>query len=409
MQTDTKTLRIVVVDDEPFMLKLLMRILTRLGHSDAVACNGAEEGLRQVMAPGGGADLIFLDINMPGMDGVEFIRRLVECHYTGGVVLVSGESNRTLQSVERLLDAHGLQSLGCLHKPVQFADAERVIGRLNPQPITPAGDGAAHCPFGLDELRAALGQDRIVCHYQPKVNLRTREIVGAESLARLTDASGNLVFPDRFIALAEQHGLIGDLTSHVLAAAMKQARSWYLAGHPMSIAVNVSMVDLCALDFPDKAASLAAAIGIEPGAITLEVTETQVMNRLSTVLDVLTRLRLKRFRLSIDDFGTGHSSLAQLRDLPFDELKIDRGFVGGAAKNPTLRTICTASLRMAQQLKMQVVAEGVETADDWDMLQELGCETAQGYLVARPMAPPDFERWMCAWRARYGAGVPLMS
>jgi EAL domain-containing protein (putative c-di-GMP-specific phosphodiesterase class I) len=141
----------------------------------------------------------------------------------------------------------------------------------------------------------------------------------------------------------------------------------------------------------------------------LEVTETKVMNRLSTVLDVLTRLRLKRFRLSIDDFGTGHSSLAQLRDLPFDELKIDRGFVDGAAKNSTLRAICTASLRMAQHLKMQVVAEGVESAEDWDMLHDLGCDTAQGYLVARPMAAQEFERWMWTWRARYRAGVPLTS
>jgi EAL domain-containing protein (putative c-di-GMP-specific phosphodiesterase class I)/ActR/RegA family two-component response regulator len=409
MQTDIKPLRIVVVDDEPFMLKLLVRMLARLGHPDAVACNGAVEGLRQVTASDGGADLIFLDINMPGMDGVEFIRRLVECDYTGAVVLVSGENSRTLESVERLLEAHHLKSLGCLQKPVQLADAERVIGRLKPQANTSVSGGVAKCPFGLEELRAALTQNRIVCHYQPKVDVRTRGILGAESLARLTDTEGNLVFPDRFIALAEQHGLITDITWHMLAAAMKQAKCWHLAGHAINIAVNISMDDLSALDFPDNAASLAGSLGVDPGAITLEVTETKVMSRLSTVLDVLTRLRLKRFRLSIDDFGTGHSSLAQLRDLPFDELKIDRGFVDGAAKSSTLRAICTASLRMAQQLKMQVVAEGVETAEDWDMLHDLGCDTAQGYLVAHPLTAPDFERWMCSWQARYGAGLPLTS
>ncbi len=409
MQKDTKPIRIVVVDDEPFMLKLLVRMLARLGHPDAVACNGAIEGLRQVTASDGGADLIFLDINMPGMDGVEFIRRLVECHYTGAIVMVSGESNRTLESVERLLEAHRLKSLGCLQKPVQLADAERVIARLKPQVIASASGGAAKCPFGLDELRAALAHKRIVCHYQPKVDLRTRGITGAESLARLTDAADNLVFPDRFIALAEQSGVIRDLTWHVLGGAMQQAKRWHLAGHAINVAVNVSMDDLSSLDFPDNAASLAESLGIDPGTITLEVTESQVMNRLSTVLDVLTRLRLKRFRLSIDDFGTGHSSLAQLRDLPFDELKIDRGFVDGAAKNSTLRAICTASVRMAQQLTMRVVAEGVETAEDWDMLHDLGCDTAQGYLVARPMPAAEFERWMCSWEARYGAGLPLTS
>ena len=131
------------------------------------------------------------------------------------------------------------------------------------------------------------------------------------------------------------------------------------------------------------------------------------MSRLSTVLDVLTRLRLKRFRLSIDDFGTGHSSLAQLRDLPFDELKIDRGFVHGSATDPTLRAICEATVRMAQQLRMQVVAEGVETTEDWQVLEALGCETAQGYLVARPMSGEDFGRWRADWAAARGQQVDV--
>jgi EAL domain-containing protein (putative c-di-GMP-specific phosphodiesterase class I) len=112
----------------------------------------------------------------------------------------------------------------------------------------------------------------------PKVDVRTRGILGAESLARLTDTEGNLVFPDRFIALAEQHGLITDITWHMLAAAMKQAKCWHLAGHAINIAVNISMDDLSALDFPDNAASLAGSVGVDPGAITLEVTETKVMS-----------------------------------------------------------------------------------------------------------------------------------
>jgi EAL domain-containing protein (putative c-di-GMP-specific phosphodiesterase class I) len=167
------------------------------------------------------------------------------------------------------------------------------------------------------------------------------------------------------------------------------------------------MDDLTALDFPDVAATLAGAAGVEPHLITLEVTESQVMRQLSIVLDVLSRLRLKRFRLAIDDFGTGHSSLVQLRDLPFDELKVDRSFVHGASTDGTRRAICSASLRMAHQLNMQVVGEGIEDRDDWEFLRHLGCDVGQGYFIARPMPAADVAGWMAAWEARRCAGIPL--
>ena len=127
------------------------------------------------------------------------------------------------------------------------------------------------------------------------------------------------------------------------------------------------------------------------------------MRQLSTILDVLTRLSLKRFRLSIDDFGTGHSSLAQLRDLPFNELKVDRGFVHGASTDGTRAAICSASLRMAHQLQMQVVGEGIEDQDDWNFLFQLGCDVGQGYFIARPMPAADVVAWISLWGARTGA------
>jgi EAL domain-containing protein (putative c-di-GMP-specific phosphodiesterase class I) len=159
-----------------------------------------------------------------------------------------------------------------------------------------------------------------------------------------------------------------------------------------------------ALDFPDIAEALAASVGVDPQLMTLELTEGQVMRQLSTVLDVLSRLSLKRFRLSIDDFGTGHSSLAQLRDLPFNELKVDRGFVHGASTDATRRAICNASLQMAHQLQMQVVGEGIENQDDWNFLSQLGCDVGQGYFIARPMPAADVVDWLSVWGASTNAG-----
>ena len=407
MNFDPKSIRIVIVDDDPFMLKLMTRMLDRLGCTQAVACEGGEAGVRHMSAPGAAADLLFLDINMPGLDGVEFIRRLVDLRYDGRVVLVSGENDRTLDSVRRLVEVHRLKSLGFLQKPLKFEAVQKLIDQLKPREPASTPDRTSQRPFEVKQLRAAIRENRVVCHFQPQVEVRTGAVVGAESLVRINDGSGGLIYPDRFIQLAEENGLIGDLTQQVLITAMRQAHLWRRAGDRLCVAINVSMSDLESLDFPDTVAALAVAAGIEPQAVTLEVTESQVMNRLSTVLDVLTRLRLKRFRLSIDDFGTGHSSLAQLRALPFDELKIDRGFVHGAATDPTLRAICEATVRMAQQLRMQVVAEGVETAEDWQVLQALGCETAQGYLVARPMSGEDFGRWRADWAGSRGQQVDV--
>jgi EAL domain-containing protein (putative c-di-GMP-specific phosphodiesterase class I)/FixJ family two-component response regulator len=394
---------IVLLDDDPFMLKLLTHMLSQLGYTRVVACDSGQNALQQVSGTHEVIDLIFLDINMPGMDGIEFIRRLVECKYGGSVILVSGEKIRILESVEKLIEAHQLITLGCLQKPVKPQELASLMSRLKPNVGHRSLTRVSQHSYSVERFRAAISQGELVNYYQPKVALATGEVVGMECLVRWQHPVDGLIFPDRFLGLAEGHGLLTEVTGVVLIEAMKQAKTWRQAGHHLPVAVNVSMDDLIALDFPDIAEDLAASVGVDPHLLTLEVTEGQVMRQLSTVLDVLTRLSLKRFRLSIDDFGTGHSSLAQLRDLPFNELKVDRGFVHGASIDGTRGAICSASLQMAHQLQMQVVAEGIEDQDDWNFLSRLGCEVGQGYFIARPMPAADVIDWISAWGARSGA------
>jgi EAL domain-containing protein (putative c-di-GMP-specific phosphodiesterase class I) len=210
-----------------------------------------------------------------------------------------------------------------------------------------------------------------------------------------------LVFPDQFITLAEQNGLIRDLTRAVIVSAFKDARHWQQEpGLALQVAINVSMDDLGSLEFADYIAAEAAATGMHPKDVTLEVTESQLMQDQRIALDVLTRLRLKRFRISIDDFGTGHSSLAQLRDLPFDELKIDRGFVHRAWADKTVMAIFNTSVLLAKQLGMQIVAEGVEDRADWDFVRHSGCDVAQGYFIARPMPAKNVRAGIEDWADR---------
>jgi len=394
---DRTSLRILVIDDEPFMLTLLERTLHRLDYAAVDTCADGAAALARLADPATIADVLLLDLQMPDMDGIEVIRGLVAQDYGGSLVLVSGEDERMLQTAAKLVRAQGIALLGHLQKPVlPEALAALLDGWEPPQARRQWASGRA---YGAEALRAAIAGGQLVNHYQPKVALATGRVEGVECLVRWQHPEDGLVFPDRFIGLAEEHGLIDDLTRAVLAGALAQARKWHDAGLEMRVAVNVSMDNLVELDFPEQVTDALAAAGVPPEMLTLEVTESRLMRDLTAALDILTRLRLKRIRLSIDDFGTGHSSLTQLANIPFDELKIDRSFIHGAGQDRTLQAIYDANLRLARGLGMEVVAEGVEDAADWAHLCATGCDLAQGYFIARPMAADDIPSWIDAWRA----------
>jgi EAL domain-containing protein (putative c-di-GMP-specific phosphodiesterase class I) len=225
-------------------------------------------------------------------------------------------------------------------------------------------------------------------------------VVGVEALVRLRHPLLGLVYPDRFVGVAEAHGCSDALTHAVITSALRDAVAWSDAGRPLQVAINLSMDNLLALDFPDTLDVWIAAAGVTPADLVLEVTESRLMHDPLAVLDVLNRLRLKGFRLAIDDFGTGHSSLAQLRDIPFQELKLDRGFVHRADCDPARMAIVESTLAMAHRLNMTVVAEGIEDVQDWDYLAGLGCDVAQGWHIARAMSAHEVVPWCAGWDAR---------
>jgi EAL domain-containing protein (putative c-di-GMP-specific phosphodiesterase class I)/FixJ family two-component response regulator len=390
-------IRILAVDDEPIMLRLLERMLQQLGHV-VTPCNGAQQALQVMDAAEDMPNLILLDLAMPGMDGIEFLRRLAALRYDGAVIIVSGEAESILGSVETLVQTHRIRSLGYLHKPFRQEALAALLDKWRPPESSPSR--AAKTIYGADDIRAAIANGELVNHYQPKVSVATGELVGVEALVRWNHPTAGTVFPDQFIGVAETHGLMGQLTRSVLGAAFAQRQAWHARGLSLQMAVNVSMQNLESLGFPDMLASQALAAEVLPEQVVVEVTESRLMDSLTVTLDVLNRLRLKRFRLSIDDFGTGHSTFSQLADIPFDELKVDRGFVHGAATHATLRAIYSASLALGRTLKMHVVAEGVEDRADWDYLRETRCDFAQGYFIGRPMSADALAKWLAGWRTR---------
>jgi EAL domain-containing protein (putative c-di-GMP-specific phosphodiesterase class I) len=393
-------IKVLVLDDEPFMLGLLERILRQLGMAQVVTFRSAYEALYEMDQSESAPDLILLDLSMPDMDGVEFLRQLGERHYEGALILVSGEDEYTLLSVEKLVQAHRITALGHLHKPVLPQALAALIEKW--QPAVGENHRVSRMAFGSDDVRAALanGELELVNHYQPKVALASGELVGVEARVRWSNPIAGLLYPDQFINVVETSGLSGDLRRAVLEAALEQASVWRKAGVTLELSVNVSVEDLTCLDFPDIVANLAIVKGVSPDRVMLEVKEGGLTENLTSALDVLNRLRLKRFRLSIDDFGTGHSSLAQLRDCAFDELKIDRSFVHGARTDAKLLSIYSASLELGKQLHMKVVAEGVEDRADWEFVRRSACDLAQGHFIANAMPAADLINWQASWKTR---------
>jgi EAL domain-containing protein (putative c-di-GMP-specific phosphodiesterase class I)/FixJ family two-component response regulator len=392
-------MRLLVIDDDGFSTALLTRQLAQLGLDDVQTRPDGASALALLDDPAG-FDVLLCDLNMPGMDGVQFLRHLAQRHYRGALVLVSGEDERVVQSVARLARAHRLCLVGTLRKPVPLESLRELLAAL-PRAAANSVLRPVRKTYDPAELRQAIFDGQLLAHYQPQVALGSADLVGVEALVRWKHPSDGLVYPDQFIADAESFGLIDALADVVLAAALADARRWRDEGLALRMSVNVSIDNLRSLDFPDRVVRQAQDAGIAPENLVLEITESQAMRDPVALLDIAARLRLKRIGLSIDDFGTGHSSLRNLRDVPFDELKLDRGFVHGAAQDTALHAILEANLEMARHLGLRTVAEGIEDLADWDCLRALRCDLAQGWFIARPMPAAEIPRWARAWRLRH--------
>ena len=391
---------ILLVDDDAFMLSVQTLMLRSLGYEHIRAAPCGADALRMLATDDPAADVIVCDLNMPGMDGIEFLQAVSALSMSLSVILLSGEGTRVMHTVQKLLGAGKLKVLGALEKPATRDELHALLQRWKP--------GVTTLPEPLHvyktaDLWLAARHDEWVLHYQPKVDLKSGAIVGVEALVRWRHPSHGLIYPDRFIGVAEDCGAIQGLTYWVCREALRQQMQWRLAGRSLKMAINVSMENLRAKDFAPRLAAISRDAGAAPQDVVLEVTESRLMAPESTPLESLVRLRLQRFGLSIDDFGTGHSSLAQLRDVPFTELKVDRSFVSGARNNAIIRPMLEGSIGIARRLGMQSVAEGVETADDWNLMREIDCDLAQGYFVARPMPAEQMLDWCDDWKGRVAA------
>lgn len=330
-------------------------------------------------------DILVLDLNMPDIDGIEVIRRLSTMTTPPALILISGHDAGVLHAAEKLGRAQGLDVIAYIGKPINLDKFKELLTStvFGANKLT-AIESTNTAP-NFEDLQWAINHEQLILHYQPQFNLSTGIMIGVEALVRWQHPKLGLIYPDRFISLAEHSGLIGAITHWVIEHAIKQKRQWQTEGLDILVSVNISSVDITNSKLPEHLAELLEKNQLDPMMLMLEVTESALMDELVTSLEILTRLRLKGVGLSIDDFGTGYSSLSQLHRVPFTELKIDRSFVANIGNDEEAKAIVKTCIILGHELNLQVVAEGVETQEQAEILTSLDCDIAQGFFYSRPV------------------------
>ncbi|MCX5768642.1 MAG: EAL domain-containing response regulator [Gemmatimonadetes bacterium] len=398
--------RVLIVDDQEHVRRWVRSVLKGAGITDVTEATDGKGAFDIVTRKDERFDLILCDLRMPGRDGIETIRSLSPLHLDTAIAIMSIEEERVIETAGILAEVQGLHLLGTVSKPLTAAKLTPLLERMREhetQRRSPAAAATVIEPALEHELRSAFELGELTMAYQPKIRMLTGEFAGVEALVRWNHPQRGLLSPAFFVPALEASDEFSPwLTDFVLEHAISTAGRWRQSGRELPVAINLSVRAFDQLDLPERVELYARDAGVPAEWITLEITETQVERDEIRLLDVATRLRLKGFNLSIDDFGTGQSGLSKLHRLPFNELKIDRQFVHGASHSSTQRSVVEASLALARSLRMTAVAEGIQQRPDWDLLVGLGCEVMQGFFVARPMSEEGLTAWTAHWKSTAG-------
>lgn len=384
---------ILVVDDDEFQCELIGTQLTSLGWDNICFANNGEDALAQVDKHGPEIRAMITDLSMPGMDGTVLMRHLAQRGFRAGIILLSGVHDEILNSAGGLANAHGLSVLGVLPKPPSPERLRELLAELHTS-VPMAGPTLDEEALTQQCLAAALAAGEFIPWYQPKIDACTGKPVGVEALARWPNKAGGMISPSSFIPAIETAGLADELFFAMARRVVSDMAIWRGYNLHIKAAINMSMDTAHNLEVPERLGSIVEAAGLHVSDFVIEVTESRLMVERSLAMETLTRLSLMGFVLSIDDFGTGYSSLVQLIDLPFRELKIDGSFVQRADMERKAQAILRISIMIGANLDMEVVAEGVETASQFEYLRSCGCMIVQGYHFARPMPFTACTEWL---------------
>lgn len=381
----------LVVEDQSFQRKALCRLLRRAGVERVLEAEDGESALRLLRTSETLPGIVITDLDMPNVDGIEFIRCLSTEFRTVRLAIYSAQDNGLLRSVRLLAEELGLSLAGVLSKP---CDLTQVKAMLEMSGIASTAPAQTVRSLTVEDVREAFANGWVVPYFQPKVALASGTIVGCEALARVVHPRCGVISPAGFLPAVNAGGFQRDLTDRMLEGAGALLRELQDSGHAFPVSINLALPEVSEQHDADRLGARVRAIGLTPGQIVFEITETALATDWTVALENLSRLRLKGFQLSIDDFGTGYSSLQQLLRIPFSELKLDRSFVKGIEPGSAAYTLVEGTLRMARNLHLTTVAEGIETQFEAKMLLGMECDIGQGYAFSRPAPQSGFLQWL---------------
>ncbi len=394
-QTKSRTIHnVLIVDDDPILCAIVERHFRKRVAGEVTIAHDGLQALEIIDSGVNAPDFILCDLKMPNMDGLEFLRHLERRNYGGAIGILSGEHESVVGLAQSLARAHKLNVVGKLQKPLNAHKLDTLIEVARDMVRAPARQFDAL--ISDEDLYRGIANNQIIAFHQPKVDAQTGQFVGTEALARWSHPEWGIVPPSLFIPVAEESGLIERLTFEVFNNAIRHLQQWKLGGISACCSINLSPQILTNINIPDEISGRVDAAGLAREQIVLEITEASLLKKDVVPMEVLARLRVKGFDLSVDDFGTGHSNIEMLRTFPFSELKIDRSFVAKMLDDGFAAESVRASVELGRRLNLRLVAEGVETPTVAAAVRRMGIDHIQGFLYGKPMPGDEVPRWLNA-------------
>lgn len=398
--------RLLIVDDEEKLCRTIKRVADKSGIESRILddLGSFTEVIREYEPT-----LIFLDLNMPKIDGIQLLLQLKNVSQVPDIYLISGVDPSVIATASRIAKSHGFFIKGMFTKPLDWSKILDVFSKQQVIPIDNKSDAITHANthvsstnvskdkliprISVFDLDYAIKNNQIYLEYQPKIALGSGKIVGVEALARWTHPKYGNISPMIFIPFAEKNNQIAKLTFFLISYAIADYRLLERKLGKIKLSLNISALLLNDIDLPDKLLAIFEKSSISTENIILEITETENSDENSSNMEVLSRLRIKGFTLSIDDYGTGYASLSKLLSYPFSELKIDRKFIKSLHDDKDSKILVESTIEMANKFNLNTVAEGIEDSETLQWLIKKGCTEGQGYHLCSPKTAIGLIQW----------------
>ncbi|BCX52862.1 MULTISPECIES: EAL domain-containing response regulator [Comamonas] len=382
--------KVLVLDDHAFQCIRLKDMLEEAGFAHVDAEQSASVALTRIKEQG--YNVVVMDVNMPLMDGAQFIDQLARQDLNPVLAIVTACSRRMANSISLMAKERGFAVIGSFVKPIVREQIDEIVRNLLRRPAAERSSAAACDDRVLDKesMEIALRDGSIRAWFQPKKSLLSGSIVGAEALVRWQHRDFGLMMPASFLKSLHDYGLDHALLMRMVEDGVDAYRTWRRQGYRVPISINLPTSLLDQQQLPDELHAIVTNCGVPTEDVTFELLEDDMSMDAGQFYMGASRLRLRGFGLSQDDFGKGYSSMYNLISIPFTELKIDRAFVYGAASDEVLAAALASSVQLGKQLGLLVTAEGVETMEDLQFVRQLGCDCAQGYLISAAIDAPAF-------------------